>query len=245
MISKLKNVLLGDYSEVGLKNKATRQVWISAVLKSIPEGESILDAGAGECQYRSLCSHLDYTAQDFAQYDGGGDGNGIQTGTWDNSKLDIVSDIASIPVEEGRFDNVLCSEVLEHVPDPVRVFRELHRVLKPGGRLIITAPFASLTHFSPYHFASGLNVYFYEHWSKELNMHVDEVSYNGNYFEFLAQEVWYADTVAKKYGGKHIPLLADLGRKLFLSWLKRSSHQMQESQELMAFGICFIGRKVA
>jgi ubiquinone/menaquinone biosynthesis C-methylase UbiE len=128
-------------------------------LKKIPAGYKILDAGAGECQFKKYCTHLNYVSQDFAQYNG--DGNvGLQMGSWDNTQLDIVSDITSIPVADGSFDAVMCTEVLEHVPDPVAALKEMNRTLRSGGYLMITVPFASLTHFAPYHFASGLNKFF-------------------------------------------------------------------------------------
>ena len=55
---------------------------------------------------RDFCSHLDYLSQDFAQYDGSGDGSGLQTGSWDQSKIDIVSDIIDIPEPAESFDAV-------------------------------------------------------------------------------------------------------------------------------------------
>jgi ubiquinone/menaquinone biosynthesis C-methylase UbiE len=47
---------------------------------------------------------------------------------------------ASVPFATGSFDIVLCTEVLEHVPDPAAVVAELVRVTKPGGRVIVSIP---------------------------------------------------------------------------------------------------------
>ena len=64
-------------------------------------------------------------------------------GSWDQTGLDIVGDITSIPEPDASFDAILCVEVLEHVPDPLAALRELGRLLKPNGQLILTAPFCS------------------------------------------------------------------------------------------------------
>ena len=73
----------------------------------MPKGARILDAGAGERRFQNYCSHLEYVSQDFGEYAGGGDVLGLQTGSWDNEGLDIVSDITSIPVGDASFDCIL------------------------------------------------------------------------------------------------------------------------------------------
>ncbi len=45
-----------------------------------------------------------------------------------------------IPYEEGRFDYVICSEVVEHLFYPEKILNEIKRVLKPGGILVFTTP---------------------------------------------------------------------------------------------------------
>jgi hypothetical protein len=56
---------------VGTKNAATRDAWVAEALAALPAGARLLDAGAGECQYKKHCGHLKYVAQDNAVYDGG------------------------------------------------------------------------------------------------------------------------------------------------------------------------------
>ncbi len=237
---KLNVVLTGN---VGTGNSSFREEWLKKVLSEIPKGKKILDAGAGESQYKIYCEHLDYIAQDFAMYDGVGDSKGIQKEKRDYSNLDIVSDITSIPIENDYFDAVMCIEVFEHLPNPIEALLELNRVLKPGGKLILTAPFASLTHYSPYHYATGFNKYFYEHHLKKIDHDSIRIEANGNYFEFLAQEVRRINTVSQKYSGKETNLLVKLGINIVLYFLNSSSLNDKGSDEILNFGYNVISTK--
>jgi ubiquinone/menaquinone biosynthesis C-methylase UbiE len=157
-------------------NFSNREQWLGDVLAKLPEHYRVLDAGAGELRNRRFCEHLEYVSQDFCQYEGTGNSQGLQTGTWDNSKIDIVSDITNIPEPDGSFDAILCSEVLEHIPQPSAALDEFQRLLKPGGVLILTAPFASLVHFAPYHFCTGFSRYWYEHHLPERGFQIEHLT---------------------------------------------------------------------
>jgi ubiquinone/menaquinone biosynthesis C-methylase UbiE len=194
---------------VGTTNESVRVNWIEETLKKIPGGLTILDAGAGESQFKKFCGHLKYIAQDFGEYHGEGE-VGLQTGAWDNSKLDIVSDILSIPLPDHSIDAVMCTEVLEHIPDPLGAIREFSRLIKPGGYLLITAPFASLTHFAPYHFASGLSRFFYEKHLPDNHFEIIDLQLNGNFFEYVAQENRRIKSVALKYANKKLNIFQKL-----------------------------------
>jgi SAM-dependent methyltransferase len=62
---------------------------------------------------------------------------------------DLLADVHRLPFREETFDIVLCTEVLEHLDAPDSALRELHRVLKPGGKLLLTTPFAYAIHYAP------------------------------------------------------------------------------------------------
>ena len=89
-------------TKIGTDNDLVRTKWVISELQVLKPGLKLLDAGAGELKFKPYCTHLEYIAQDFGSYDGEGDDKGLQTNTWDNSKLDIVSDITSIPLQEIR-----------------------------------------------------------------------------------------------------------------------------------------------
>jgi SAM-dependent methyltransferase len=52
----------------------------------------------------------------------------------------VQGDALKLPFPEGTFDRVICSEVLEHIPEDEAAMRELARVLRPGGTMAITVP---------------------------------------------------------------------------------------------------------
>ncbi len=64
--------------------------------------------------------------------------------------VDVVGDIHDMPFGEGEFDAILCTEVLEHCRDPRTAVGEMLRVLKPGGRVILTTRFMYPSHGQPW-----------------------------------------------------------------------------------------------
>jgi 2-polyprenyl-3-methyl-5-hydroxy-6-metoxy-1,4-benzoquinol methylase len=65
------------------------------------------------------------------------------------SSADVIHDLNRFPYPfaENEFDEILCKDVLEHVEDFVRTVEELYRICKPGGKLIVSAPFMSSVNF--------------------------------------------------------------------------------------------------
>ena len=66
---------------------------------------------------------------------------------------EMLLDLRSMPeIEESSYDCVLCLSVLEHVDDPWAAIIEIHRVLKPGGALLLAVPFRQAIHDAPQDF---------------------------------------------------------------------------------------------
>ena len=229
--------------EIGTKNGSNREAWLKTKLGSLESGISILDAGAGEAQYKSYCGHLKYTSQDIAKYDGQGDGLGLHTKTRDYSEIDIISDIANIPVDNDSFDAIMCIEVFEHLTDPLDALKEFKRILKSGGMLILTAPFNSLTHYAPYHFSTGFTKYFYEHHLKEYDFEIIEIVENGSYFEYLAQEARRLGSVSMQYTNKKLNFFEKLISLLYLRTLSKLSKSDTGSKDILNFGIQILAQK--
>lgn len=58
-----------------------------------------------------------------------------------DAEPDVRADVRDLPFRSAVFDTTVCLEVLEYVPEPARALRELARVLRPGGLLVVSVPF--------------------------------------------------------------------------------------------------------
>ena len=90
-------------------------------------GRVVLDVGAGGAPYRELFSAFDYRTTDWSG-----------TSHAPTTPVDYVAPAHDLPLETATVDAVVCTQVLEHIAEPVETLLEFRRVLRPGGRLIVT-----------------------------------------------------------------------------------------------------------
>ena len=102
----------------------------------------LLDVGCGTKPYRSLFEVEEYVGLDIDS----------ET-TRRRAIADVLYDGTRFPFDDGRFDAVLCNQVLEHVFNPEAFVEEIRRVLAPGGRLLLTVPFVWDEHEQPWDYA--------------------------------------------------------------------------------------------
>jgi SAM-dependent methyltransferase len=142
---------------------------------SVPAGARVLDAGAGEGRYRPEFAHTRYVGVDLA----------VGDVAWDYSGLDTIGDLVSLPFAANTFDAAVCMQVLEHVPEPLRVLQEICRVLRPGGRLFLSAPQSHHQHQKPHDYfrytSFGLRYVL-----NRAGLTVQSIEPMGGYFWFLA-----------------------------------------------------------
>lgn len=179
-------------------NQAGRDAWVASVARDLPAGARVLDVGAGECRYRPLLAHCQYEAHDFCQYKGS---TGGFREPWTYGVIHHVSDITAIPAPAESYDAILCTEVLEHVPEPIAALREMARLLRPGGRLFLSAPLGAGLHQQPYHFYGGYTPHFYRRFLPEFGLEIVRISPNGGFYRHLAQEVARAGWLIQRRRG--------------------------------------------
>jgi SAM-dependent methyltransferase len=163
-------------------NHVHRDRWVFAQAAGVPAGSRVLDVGAGSAPYRKAFAHCEYRTQDFTQLQP----DQLRHGGY--AAIDYVCDAAAIPLPDASFDAVLCTEMLEHVPEPIRVIRELGRILKPQGLLILTAPLGSGIHQEPFHFYGGYTPYWYQRFLPEAGFDWIQIESNAGSLRFFGQE---------------------------------------------------------
>ena len=117
-----------------------RERFVDEKIKEIAKEKSVLDIGGGErfqkwlAPYKELFKDVAYKSMDYDPASG----------------ADVIGDIHKIPLAENSIDAIICHSVLEHVRDPLLATKELHRILRPGGKIFVHVP-----SIYPYHARKG------------------------------------------------------------------------------------------
>ena len=130
----------------------------------------VLDIGCGKRPYRRFLAAKEYV--------------GIDPDS--NVEPDVVANVPGLPFENESFDGVLCTEVLEHTAEPKEALKDIHRVLKSGGLLYLSAPMSWCLHYEPddyYRFTK----YGLEHLLKKAGFEVLEIRRIGGFASLCAQ----------------------------------------------------------
>jgi SAM-dependent methyltransferase len=114
--------------------RAPLATWLQAQAQ-VGERYRVLDVGCGPKPY------YPFFAERAAAY--------VGVDVVDNPAAELRGPVEALPVEDGSFDVVLCTQVLEHCDDPAQAVRELHRVTAPGGRVLASTHGVQWYHPSP------------------------------------------------------------------------------------------------
>lgn len=115
--------------------RAPLAAWLQAQAVEAGTGYRVLDVGCGPKPY------YPFFAERSSEY--------VGVDVVDNPVAELRGSVESLPVEDGSFDVVLCTQVLEHCDDPAQAVRELRRVTAPGGRVLASTHGVQVYHPSP------------------------------------------------------------------------------------------------
>lgn len=151
---------------------------VAGFAKSLRPHALLLDAGAGEGQYKSQFGHVRYIGVDLA----------VGDAAWNYGSLDAIADLCNLSFRAGIFDACLNIVTLEHVRRPDVVVREMGRVLRPGGRLLLVAPQDWQVHQAPHDYFRytryGLEYLLQDAGFREIN-----VQPGGGYFQLMGRRM--------------------------------------------------------
>ncbi|BFU94017.1 MAG: Methylase involved in ubiquinone/menaquinone biosynthesis [Nitrospira sp.] len=212
-----------------------RENWVAEKAASLQNCSKVLDVGAGQCPYRKLFGHCDYKTQDFAGYHGSASAS--EKERWNYGDIDYVCDINAIPVPDKSFDAVLCTEVLEHVPEPMAAVAEFGRILVRGGRLFLTAPLGSGLHQQPFHYYGGYTPYFYQRVLAQSNFEIVEIRPIGGLLKHVGQEIYRVGRMIASKAPQHLSLLT---RLILLYWLPRRLARLEKDVFVEEFTVGYL-----
>ena len=114
---------------------------ITEVLGRLLPCEALLDAGCGDGRYLAALRSLGYVPPRVAGIDIAD--SILATAASATAAAGVPAELVranleELPFEDEAFDVILCTQVIEHLLDPIQALQELHRVLQPGGVLLIT-----------------------------------------------------------------------------------------------------------
>jgi 2-polyprenyl-3-methyl-5-hydroxy-6-metoxy-1,4-benzoquinol methylase len=118
----------------------------------------------------------------------GGRYTGADVGQNSLGTVDVIADLSKVPLPDASFDVILCTEVLEHIPDTAAAFTELRRLCRPGGVVILTTPFMYPLHEEPHDFVR-LTPHLLQRRAVEAGFTVSELTTHGDELQVLAT-VW-------------------------------------------------------
>ncbi len=149
-----------------------------------------MDFGCGSKPYKSLFKN----ASEYIGVDYDSEGHSHK-----NEKIDVFYDGKTIPFKDNSFDSILTSEVLEHVFNLEEILKELNRVLKPGGKILITIPFAWYEHEVPNDFGRYTS-FGIKSLLEKNGFIILELDKTGNFIETLTQMwivYWHTHVIPK------------------------------------------------
>lgn len=191
---------------------------------------ALLDVGSGRSRrYEKACVNVtSYKTMDVDE----------------RGQPDVIGSAEAIPFPDATFESVLCTQVLEHLPHPVKAIEEMYRVLKPGGLCLLTAPQWNELHEEPHDYFRytkyGLQTLF-----EDAGFTVEALDQRGKYFSERAQQkIRYWINTWRPYERKWTMIfVGPLSHLLSRYAVWRDARTKNPAADAHAIGWLILGRK--
>jgi SAM-dependent methyltransferase len=216
--------------------------FMTSFTKGIPKQAMILDAGAGNKPYEFLFKGNRYHTCDHPV---------SLDDVYENGKKishSFFCDLSNMPVLDRKYDYIICTHVLEHAKTPSKIIEEFFRILKPGGKVLLTVPQCFGRHMKPYIFynfhANGM-----QQLLEDAGFEVDSIDTIGGIFWLLGKVLSNATLIFwNRFGAFKIvlfPLYFALRTLLFINCFFLFHLDKLDNQKDWTLGYICLGSKKA
>src|SRR3989344_1053400 len=178
-MKNIMNIFLNIYRKVSILLPVDYEMYsihkfMESSSEKIKNGSLVLDAAAGTQPYKKYFTHCKYQSTDYIDM------------TDIGIKHDFICNVNNIPQKNKVYDAIINTQTLEHVKDPQKVVNEFYRILKPRGKLFLTAPGCWGVHYAPNNFFTFTN-YGLELIFKNAGFKVVSIKPRGGFFIYLGR----------------------------------------------------------
>lgn len=206
-LNRLKQRLFSD-TNYSLRRYFVDKFFISNI-HQFNENAKILDIGGKKEKKRGMFDIGKYPVKvEYANIDA-------------STNPDYLCDAAKIPMEDNSFDGVISAEVLEHIKEPKTVLGESYRLLKSGGKLLITAPFMFHIHADPDDYGRYTEHYFQEV-LQEAGFKNVKIEKQGGYYCVLAN-IMKMQLLGADFDNSLFAKMKKIIFTLFIQWLQKKA----------------------
>lgn len=144
----------------------------------------LLDVGCGEKPYKSI---LAWKVTKYVGIDKHG------------STVDIKKDFLTAAVLDKSYDTILCTQVLEHTPEPQKFLNKIYRILRKDGVLILTVPFTGSLHEEPHDYFR-FTKYGLAYLLEKAGFKIVYIKAKGNWISAIAQDkIFYMESTFNRF----------------------------------------------
>lgn len=155
----------------------------------------------------------------------------------ENVHLDLAVDLnQAIPLPDQSFDTILCTDVLEHIHQPQQLLGEMARLLKPGGKALITTPFLYRIHEEPHDYFRYTEFAF-QAMTRKAGLEIVHLVAYGGYPDVLLDLLFKGLQNHRRLLGVLVPLARWLSRSSFFLRLR------QRTARKYPLGYCLAAQK--